>query len=67
MLDEDDLAQVKELFTKYAYSKDNSFATRHFLVTSFTDFSSMVVTEDTLQEMRQENKVDDACLIYIVR
>ena len=54
------------MFTEYAYSK-NKNAARHFLVTSYSDCSSKVVTEDALQEMRAGNMVDDACLIYIVK
>ena len=55
------------LFTRYAYSKQKSHTAKHFLVTSYTDYSSMVVTEDRLEEMRDNEKVDDACLIYIVK
>lgn len=65
ILDSDNITEVQELFTKFAYKGSSRFS-KHFMVTNYEDCSSQIVTELELTKMREADKVDDACLLYVV-
>mmetsp|Transcript_18639 Transcript_18639/g.25146 ORF Transcript_18639/g.25146 Transcript_18639/m.25146 type:complete len:100 (+) Transcript_18639:50-349(+) len=65
MLDSDNIAEVQEIFAKYAYESARNHLTKHFMVTRFDDCSSQVVSEKELTKLCATSQVDDASLLYL--